>query len=310
MLIAAQRDSYERETKKFDIIVDLFRKCTSTGANDRAFALKFVRTQKQSDPERSLARFNSYLKTDKTFQDALNECQNSMNVVAGTEKDGEGSEPGYPQQVPANLKSEEAKVVSAKPSTEKATVPSSPSAPPNDGARFWIYVGSYTNGVGWKSKYLAIPHDFDPAHFDPGAADQSRTFHTSVPINVRYGSFNADGGFPPISKTIKPNENVTLVSMAQWFDSGDWWATFVPPNYYFNVVIASTQDKSSAEEAAQKANALFKEKGSDLTAVALAPGHTPAWGVYIGQGVEKNAAKALVKRAKKVGYKDAYYVSY
>ncbi len=78
----------------------------------------------------------------------------------------------------------------------------------------------------------------------------------------------------------------------------------------YNVVIQSTTDQSSAEVAAKQANDHFKGVHSNLSAKALAPGHSTYWGVYIGEGVGLDEARSLIQQAKKLGYSDAYAVRF
>jgi hypothetical protein len=74
----------------------------------------------------------------------------------------------------------------------------------------------------------------------------------------------------------------------------------------YMVIIASYSDKDSAQVAADKANAKFKGVQSDLHAVVLAPGSTPYWGVYVGTWVTLVEARALARKARDQGFRDAY----
>jgi cell division septation protein DedD len=74
----------------------------------------------------------------------------------------------------------------------------------------------------------------------------------------------------------------------------------------YMTVIASLPDQGSAQAAAEKANIRFRSAQSDLRAIALAPGNTPFWGVYVGSWVTLTDARALVQKARQQGYRDAY----
>jgi hypothetical protein len=84
----------------------------------------------------------------------------------------------------------------------------------------------------WKTRYIDIPDGFDPVGFNPKNdpnKGSDRVREQTGALNVRYGVFGPTGDFPPITKALQPNASVKLRSTAQWFDSGNWWATIEPP---------------------------------------------------------------------------------
>jgi hypothetical protein len=216
-----KKDDFDRESKKFDVIVSLFQKCSSDQASDRAFANRMIGSQKSDGF--SIAAFNQYFAKDGSFNQALTTCSKILSNAAAV------TQPETTIVPPLHLPSSALSGPSAKASSSSG--PSTPSAPPNDGPRFWIYLGTYENAV-WETKYINIPNDFDPAKF-ASDADQNKgqyKVRDGTPLNLRYGVFSPTGDFPPPTRVLQPNQKVTLRSTAQWFDSGNWWATIEPPS--------------------------------------------------------------------------------
>jgi acid phosphatase len=103
-----------------------------------------------------------------------------------------------------------------------------PSAPPNQGNRYWIYLGGFRNGA-WEGRKLNLPDSFKPNSFDPKTDPNRGIYQVQVDMeNVHYGSFSPSGSFPPRSMIVRAGQSVTLLSTAQWFDGGEWWATIAP----------------------------------------------------------------------------------
>jgi hypothetical protein len=230
--MAFLKDDFDRRSKKFDVIVELFQKCASNAPADQTFVTRFLGVQSKT----SLASYDSYFANDKEFNSALQQCASLVSEAAATQS------PEVQQSAAANAQAASALIVNppeqlpesaaSGESTAKAEThgPDTPSAPPNDGPRFWIYLGTYTNGQ-WVTRYLDIPASFDPNNFDP-ATDPGKGRYQVRPgmsMNLRYGAFSPVGEFPPlIRKPLQPGQAVTLRSTAQWFISGNWWATIAP----------------------------------------------------------------------------------
>jgi hypothetical protein len=218
-----QKDQFERETKKFDIIVNLLQKCSSNNVSDREFANRYIGASKSI----SIAVFNDYFANDPKFDNAMSHC---MNIVQNTEANITSQSAIVappPDKLPPS-----ARDGSSGETATAATGSTTPSAPPNDGPRFWIYLGTYKDNA-WKTRYINIPDDFNPAKFKPETDKNKGIYqvHSQTgALNVRYGEFGPFGGFPPpTSSPLRTGQKVELRSTAQWFDSGDWWATIAPP---------------------------------------------------------------------------------
>jgi hypothetical protein len=151
--LAFNKDDYDRKSKKFDVIPSLFAKCTSEQPSDRIFATRYIVAAQKSA---SISTFNQDFAKDQNFQRALSECANIASNSSATAIPINGITPPPPSavQTPPN---------SVSPNTPIAG--QSPSVPPNDGPRYWIYVGTYKDGA-WLSKYLNITKNFDPQKFN------------------------------------------------------------------------------------------------------------------------------------------------
>jgi hypothetical protein len=116
------------------------------------------------------------------------------------------------------------------PAANPAKEGKSPSAPPNDGNRYWIYLGMRT-GNSWAPKYLDFSDDFDPTAFNATANVSSRQFKVrpGTQLNFHYGSFGPAGEFPPKSGVLNAGDPVTIRSIAVYYNSQDWWATIEAP---------------------------------------------------------------------------------
>jgi len=147
-----------------------------------------------------------------------------VHTAAATTPPVSGETVSPPKKLPESATGKTAGLGTAPPG------PNTPSAPPNEGERFWIYLGTLKNNK-WETRYLKIPDDFNPATFDPTTDGKQGQYNVGPnnPLNVRYGEFSPTGSFPPIAEALQPGTAVTLRSTAQWFDSGNWWATIQPP---------------------------------------------------------------------------------
>jgi len=214
------KDDFDKKSKEFDVIVDLFKRCVSTDPIDQTFANRFIGIQANT----SIATYNNYFANDTTFKQAMAECSSLISNNAAS------TEPAAATLVPLPDPLPDSAYTGGSQGLSRSSVPGTPSAPPNDGARFWIYLGTYSGGV-WKTKYLDIPDDFDLSNFNPETDKNKGKYRVQAakPLNVRYGSFSSAGDFPPPTNTLKPGRSVTVRSTAQWFDSGNWWATIAPP---------------------------------------------------------------------------------
>jgi hypothetical protein len=214
------KNDFDKKSKEFDVIVDLFKRCVSTDAADQTFANRFIGVQANT----SIATYNNYFANDATFKQAMAECSSLISNNAASAEPAAAALVTPPEALPDSAST------GVSQGSPQASGPGTPSAPPNDGARFWIYLGTYSGGV-WKTKYLDIPDNFDPSTFNP-KTDKNKgkyTVQAAKPLNLRYGSFSSTGDFPPPTATLKPGRSVTVRSTAQWFDSGNWWATVAPP---------------------------------------------------------------------------------
>ena len=82
----------------------------------------------------------------------------------------------------------------------------------------------------WQTSYLNIPKGFDPTKFTVKTDPNKGLYKTVGNLNVRYGSFSPAGDFPPPTNTpLLSGHSIQLKSTAEWFDSGNWWATIEPP---------------------------------------------------------------------------------
>jgi hypothetical protein len=231
--LAFLKDDFDRRSKKFDVIVEIFQKCASNAPADQAFATRFLGVQAKS----SLASYDSYFAKDKEFNLALQQCESLLSNDAATQSpDAQqgavaSTQPSSPLIVspPEDLPASAASGASS--GQSNTTGPDTPSAPPNDGPRFWVYLGTYTNGA-WATRYLDVPSSFDPNKFSPEEDPRKGNYKVRAgqPLNLRYGSFSPVGEFPPlIKKPLQPGQAVKVRSMVQWFISGNWWATIAPP---------------------------------------------------------------------------------
>ena len=217
------KDNFDSDTKRFDIIYGLFQKCTSQDVSVQQTSLKYF----------------GILQKDVVGKDVIAE------IFGGPEKLQQLSSACIAfvstQQVDAKLVGEApspAQTAAAENApaviTPAGTVPSSPSAPPNQGDKFWIFVGTYKAADSrWSSKYVTIDDTLDPTKFI-ATSDQKqgnyKVLSSVTTLNVRFGSFGPSGEFPPpTNKPFKANQDVHLRSMARWFDSDSWWATIDPP---------------------------------------------------------------------------------
>jgi acid phosphatase len=101
----------------------------------------------------------------------------------------------------------------------------SPSAPPNQGPRLWVYLGTYADGK-WVTKNLDFPDAFNPSRFDPKTDPNGGIYQVLVSqLNLRYGEFGENAAFPPIQSVLNAGTSVSLQSTAEWFNQNQWWAT-------------------------------------------------------------------------------------
>src|ERR1700689_833305 len=205
------KDDFDKKSKEFDVIVSLFQKCASDAPGDQAFANRFIGVQ----PTNSLANYDNYFANDANFKQALAACSSLISNNAASSQPSPAALVKAPDTLP------ESASTGVSEETSSAHGPDTPSAPPNDGARYWIFLGTYADGT-WKTKYLNIPDRFNPATFNP-ATDSNRGNYkvlAAKTLNVRYGSFSPVGEFPPPTKVLQPGQSVILRSTAQWFISG------------------------------------------------------------------------------------------
>jgi hypothetical protein len=211
------KDDFDRKSKKLDVTMNLMPKCSSTEPSDWNYVNQFIGSQSVF-PIQSMTRYFA----DDKFDQFLNKCSSMVHDAAAT------TPPNVtvpiPKKLPETATGNTTPLVSAPPG------PSTPSTPPNEGDRFWIYLGTLKSN-GWETRYLNIPNDFDPAKFNPTTDKNQGQYEVgpNSPLNVRYGAFSPTGSFPPITKALQPGTPVKLRSTAQWFDSGNWWATIEPP---------------------------------------------------------------------------------
>jgi hypothetical protein len=219
------KDTFERNTKKYGMVADLIKKCSSNNQDEQNDALQFFGLFSAGglDPEPIIEIFGR-----------LDEFNKLGAVCATIVSTRQAVRPGQRTNDPTQAASKAAGDVPP-PGPKAAGGPATtPSASPNDGDRFWIYIGTYNyKDRRWITKYVDIPNGFDPNVFSV-ATDPKRGFYRvrdeTGALNVRFGSFSATGDFPPTtSRPLQPGKEVHIKSMAQWFDSGNWWATIEPP---------------------------------------------------------------------------------
>jgi hypothetical protein len=216
-----QKDTFERETKKYQLIGDFLKACRSNDLAEQQSSQQFFALYSRGAlPAGPIVEIFGGL---KQFENVGNVCVTVASIQQADRK-------GLPT---VNVSSEERAAAAAAPDPppKAPDAPSaSPSASPNDGERFWIYLGTFSGGK-WLTKYLDIPDNFDPAKFSVETDPKKKAYKVrNQPLNVRFGSFSVAGDFPPpTDRPLKPGEQVRIKSAAQWFDSGNWWAIIEPP---------------------------------------------------------------------------------
>jgi hypothetical protein len=99
------------------------------------------------------------------------------------------------------------------------------------GDQYWVFLGTFTDGR-WQTRYLDFSNDFNPTRFGTKDAIQRtlKVRNETGGLNLRYGKFSDAGDYPPLERRpLQPGQAVQLNSVAQWCDSGHWWATIDSP---------------------------------------------------------------------------------
>jgi hypothetical protein len=225
------KDNFDADTKRFDIYSQLFAKCTSQTSGDQQASVRYFGMLTAGVVGEDVIKeiFGSKENLHNLSESCLRFTSNNQAVSKSL---GATVDPS-PAQIEAVEKTP------ALATKANKSPPSSPSAPPNQGDRFWIFVGTFKSaadgsGGQWSSKYITIDDRFDPRKF-VAASDPKQGIYKVVndvtTLNVRFGSFGPYGEFPPVTnKPLKTGQDVHLKSMAQWFDGDSWWATIEPPS--------------------------------------------------------------------------------
>jgi hypothetical protein len=219
-----QKDTFDKETKKYALVADLFKKCTSTDQIEQKSALQFLGLYSSAtiDP----GPINEIFGGADEVKKFVSACATLVSAQVADQR------PDQKTTDPSPTASQAAAAAPPPAAPRSAGPPATPSASPNDGQRFWIYIGNFKDGR-WTNRYLDFPDNFDPAKFSV-ATDSKRGVYRvrnqTGALNVRFGSFSATGDFPPpTSRPLQPGQEIQMKSAAQWFDSGNWWATIDPP---------------------------------------------------------------------------------
>jgi hypothetical protein len=216
-----RKDTFDKETKKYSLVTEVIQKCTSTDQNDQRNTQQFFALYSNGllDPGPIVEIFGGI--------DEFKKLNSACNTLVSNQQAGQKL-----VQAPANPTVADVQEAAAIPPAAEPLpdLPgTTPSAPPNNGQRFWIYLGTRTNGK-WLTKYINIADSFDPAKFSVATDPKRGVYKTIGTLNVRYGSFSLAGDFPPpTSHPLSAGQELQLKSTADWFDSGNWWATIDPP---------------------------------------------------------------------------------
>jgi hypothetical protein len=106
------------------------------------------------------------------------------------------------------------------------------STPPNDGFRYWIYIGQYANSA-WEAPNINLPNSFKPECYISDRDSKGGVYHVMTKGFVYYpGNFvpagDKEGRWPNnrVGTPISPGTLVKIRSIAMWDDSENrWWAT-------------------------------------------------------------------------------------
>jgi len=220
-------DTFTNNAKRFEIVSGLLKECasgTETTAKEAQREISSIAAYAATETATASTIVSSVFGDRSSLRALQDECVNIFSASRSIPQAG--------QQTIAVTKSEIETADAISPPTPSVRASNvTPSAPPNEGKLFWIYIGNYKDNK-WQNKYLNVPDDFDPAKFGV-LADSKRVYKLNPrlkSLNVRFGEFSASGDFPPITnRPITADQEIKLRSTAQWFDTGDWWATIEPP---------------------------------------------------------------------------------
>jgi hypothetical protein len=219
-LYAIGKDNFDKEARIYQVAADTVKKCHSSDPMEKAASTKLL-SDMYADKDAIKEIFGGV----ERFSILRRICNTALSSQEAENRREQISPP------PGEIKVDTTPSAPVPPPKGQEARSSSPSAPPNEGDRYWVYLGTFRDGK-WLTKYLDIPDNFDPAKFSvdkDAKKGKYKVREQTGALNVRFGSFSPTGEFPPTTSPLQPSKEVQIRSIAQWFDSGNWWATIEKP---------------------------------------------------------------------------------
>lgn len=225
---ALQKDRFEREKQRYDIIKDVANGCMSNNEEDKRRVMSFtaflVEAEKQAKENQEAERIKQdqakrkFVGLAPPWSKGASKVDDSFDVDLGIGRAREicarwmaSQDTG--QSVSDAKSPENVKLVEA---ASKETIEK------------WVYIGTYTNGV-WATHYLDFGQVWNPTPYvkeNPNRPQPPvfRVRPETGALNLRGGKFSPTGAFPDVIGSLAPRTDVKLLETWRWFGSDNWWA--------------------------------------------------------------------------------------